>query len=257
MISFIGSLKNTIFSQYIYMSEGKPSAPKKPAGKPPAGKPPAGKPSAVAGGTPPPEKTKEQKKKEGFKQKLAKTFAAFHGFWTPILGLFVLMSIGFFFSGIEDKDIISYSLLIFVTLMILFYSWRELLVNNDEHPENKKVHWLLKPFLVLFRFLVATIPQTITIIQVIVIMVYFNKYKNLIYNDQKQIPDIFHTFNMGLFVIMLGQIGLINWYLSQNIAAGNTFFQKSFLPIFVIIATISSALMVELYVIVRHFLTDG
>ena len=67
--------------------------------------------------------------------------------------------------------------------MILFYSWRELLVNNDEHPENKEVHWLLKPFLVLFRFLVATIPQTITMIQVIVIMVMFNKYKNLIYNS--------------------------------------------------------------------------
>ena len=243
------------------MPEGKPSAAKKPAAKKPAAKKPAPKPSAAAGGkakaAPPPEKTKDQKKKEGFKQKLLKSFSAFHGFWTPILSLFVILSIAFFFSGIEDKDIISYSLLIFVNLMILFYSWRELLVNNDDHPENKEVHWLLKPFLVLFRFLVATIPQTITMIQVIVIMVMFNKYKNLIYNDQKQIPDIFHTFNWGLFVVMLGQMGLINWYLSNNIAAHQTFFQKTFLPIFVIVATISSALMVELYVIVRHFLTDG
>ena len=238
------------------MSKGKPSAKPaaKPAGKPvakkPAGKSPAGKP-------PPPEKTKDQKKKEGFKQKLLKSFSAFHGFWTPILSFIIIMSIGFFFSGIEDKDIISYSLLIFVNLMILFYSWRELLVNNDEHPENKEVHPLLKPFLVLFRFLVATIPQTFTMIQVIVIMVMFNKYKNLIYNDQKQVPEIFHTFNWGLFVIMLGQMGLINWYLSQNIAAGKGFAKDHFLPIFVIVATISSALMVELYVIVRHFLTDG
>ena len=163
----------------------------------------------------------------------------------------------FFFSGIDDKDVISYSLLIFVSLMILFYSWRELLINNDEHPENSKVHPLLKPFLVLFRFLVATIPQTITIIQVIVIMVMFSKYKNFIYNDERQIPEIFHTFNWGLFVIMLGQIGLINWYLSNNVEAKQTFFNKNFLPIFVIVATISSALMVELYVIIRHFLTDG
>ena len=243
------------------MPEGKPSAAKKPAAKKPAAKKPATKPSAAAGGkakaAPPPEKTKDQEKKEGYKQKLLKSFSAFHGFWTPILSLFIILSIAFFFSGIEDKDIISYSLLIFVNLMILFYSWRELLVNNDDHPENKEVHWLLKPFLVLFRFLIATIPQTITMIQVIVIMVMSNKYKNLIYNDQKQVPDIFHTFNWGLFVIMLGQMGLINWYLSQNISAEKGFAQKNFLPIFVIVATISSALMVELYVIVRHFLTDG
>ena len=114
-----------------------------------------------------------------------------------------------------------------------------------------------KRFLVVFRFLVATIPQTITIIQVILIMVMFSKYKNVIYNDQKQIPDIFQTFNWGLFVVILGQIGLINWYLSQNISLNQTFFQKTFLPIFVIVATISSALMVELYLIIRHFITDG
>ena len=202
-------------------------------------------------------KTKDQKKKKGFKQKLTNSFKAFHGFWTPVLGAIVLMSIAFFFSGIDDKDVISYSLLVFVSLMILFYSWRELLINNDEHPENSKVHPLLKPFLVLFRFLVATIPQTITIIQVIVIMVMFSKYKNFIYNDERQIPEIFHTFNWGLFVIMLGQLGLINWYLSNNVEAKQTFFNKNFLPIFVIVATISSALMVELYVIIRHFLTDG
>ena len=94
------------------MPEGKPSAAKKPAAKKPAPKP-----SAAAGGkakaAPPPEKTKDQKKKEGFKQKLLKSFSAFHGFWTPILSLFVILSIAFFFSGIEDKDTISYSLLIF------------------------------------------------------------------------------------------------------------------------------------------------
>ena len=212
--------------------------------------------SAIDDGKSSPEKTKEQKKKAGFKEKLAKTFSRFHGFWTPILGSFVIMSIAFFLSGVEDSDIISYSLLIFVTLMILFYSWRELLFNSEEEPHGK-THWLLKPFLVVFRFLVATIPQTITIIQVILIMVMFSKYKNVIYNDQKQIPDIFQTFNWGLFVVILGQIGLINWYLSQNISLNQTFFQKTFLPIFVIVATISSALMVELYVIIRHFITDG
>ena len=230
------------------MSEGKSTAEKKPSA------PPGGNPGKSS---PPPEETKDQKKKKGFKQKLANSFNALHGFWTPVLGAVVLMSIAFFFSGIDDKDVISYSLLIFVSLMILFYSWRELLINNDEHPENSKVHPLLKPFLVLFRFLVATIPQTITIIQVIVIMVMFSKYKNFIYNDERQIPEIFHTFNWGLFVIMLGQIGLINWYLSNNVEAKQTFFNKNFLPIFVIVATISSALMVELYVIIRHFLTDG
>jgi len=219
------------------MSEGKPGK----ADRPPAKEVP-------------PEKTKEQKK--GFKEKLAKTFSNFHGFWTPILGSVVIMSIVFFFSGIEDSDIISYSLLIFVTLMILFYSWRELLFKSEEEPEGK-THWLLKPFMIVFKFLVATIPQTITIIQVILIMVMFSKYKNVIYNDQKQIPDIFQTFNWGLFVIILGQIGLINWYLSQNIALNKTFFQKTFLPIFVIVSTISSALMAELYVIVTHFITDG
>ena len=166
------------------------------------------------------------------------------------------MSIAFFLSGVEDSDIISYSLLIFVTLMILFYSWRELLFKSEEEPEGK-THWLLKPFLIIFRFLVATIPQTITIIQVILIMVMFSKYKNVIYNDQKQIPDIFQTFNWGLFVVILGQIGLINWYLSQNISADKGFAQEHFLPIFVMVSTISSALMVELYVIVRHFITDG
>ena len=228
------------------MSEENPSSKEKPEEKPSPGK-----------ANNAPEETKDQKKKKGFKQKLNNSFKALHGFWTPVLGAVVLMSIAFFFSGIDDKDVISYSLLIFVSLMILFYSWRELLINNDEHPENSKVHPLLKPFLVLFRFLVATIPQTITIIQVIVIMVMFSKYKNFIYNDERQIPEIFHTFNWGLFVVMLGQLGLINWYLSNNVEAKQTFFNKNFLPIFVIIATISSALMVELYVIIRHFLTDG
>ena len=137
------------------MSEGKPSAAKKPAAKPAAAKkpaakpaaakkPPAGKPSAggKAGKAAPPEQTKEQKKKTGFKEKLLKSFSAFHGFWTPILGSFVIMSIAFFVSGIDDSDIIAYSLLIFVTLMILFYSWRELLVNNDQNPEEKNHYFV-------------------------------------------------------------------------------------------------------------------
>jgi len=233
-----------------------------PKGKPSTEKTPAPKPSASVGGKPgksdhaPPEKTKEQKKKEGFKERLAKTFSSFHGFWTPILSSIVIMSIMFFISGVEDSDIISYSLLIFVSLMILFYSWRELIFDSEKEPRGE-THWLLKPFLVIFRFLVATIPQTITIIQIILIMVMFTKYKNIIYNDQRQIPDIFQTFNWGLFAIILGQIGLLNWYLSQNISLKQTFFSKNFLPIFVIISTISSALMVELYVILHHFITDG
>ena len=190
------------------------------------------------------------------KKKFTGFFSRFEGFWTPILGFITLFAIFVFMSGINDRDIISYSLLIFVSMMILFYSWRMLAANTNHEPQGK-THWLLKPFLVVFKFLTATIPQVITVIQLIAIITIFTKYKNLVYDDQRAIPAVFQTFNWGLFAVMLGQIGMMNWYLSKNISLDQTFFQKAFLPIFVIVGTISTSLIFELYIIIRHFLTDG
>ena len=102
--------------------------------------------------------------------------------------------------------------------------------------------------LVVFKFLTATIPQVITVIQLIAIITIFTKYKNLVYDDQRAIPAVFQTFNWGLFAVMLGQIGMMNWYLSKNISLDQTFFQKAFLPIFVIVGTISTSLIFELYI---------
>jgi hypothetical protein len=208
--------------------------------------------------TPPPlpEKTEKQTKITAMKKKFSNLFSRFEGFWTPVLGFTTLFAIVIFVSGINDRDIISYSLLIFISMMVLFYSWRILAINTKEEPHGK-THWFLKPFLVIFKFLTATIPQVITVVQLFVIITIFTKYKDLVYDDQKAIPAVFQTFNWGLFAIMLGQIGMMNWYLGKNIDLDKTFFQKAFLPIFVIIGTISTSLIIELYVIIRHFLTDG
>lgn len=215
-------------------------------------------PKKEAGADPPPlpERTEKQSKMGAMKKKFTKFFSRFEGFWTPILGFITLFAIAVFMSGINDRDIISYSLLIFVSMMILFYSWRILAANTNHEPHGK-THWLLKPFLVVFKFLTATIPQVITVIQLIAIITIFTKYKNLVYDDQRAIPAVFQTFNWGLFAVMLGQIGMMNWYLSKNISLDQTFFQKAFLPIFVIVGTISTSLIFELYIIIRHFLTDG
>lgn len=201
-----------------------------------------------------PDKTHKQTKLALWKNKFSKFFSNFHGFWTPLLAVIIIMAMGFFISGIPDRDIVSYSMLMVVAIFILIHSWKEVAFSTDNEPHGT-THWLLKPFLVFFKLLVATIPQTITLVQLAIILTIFTKYKDIVY--QKQIPDVFGTFNWGLFVIMLGQIGMINWYLNKNVAMDQTFFQKSFLPIFVIIATISSGLMAELYVIIRHFVTDG
>lgn len=202
------------------------------------------------------EKTQKQTKMEKFKKVFTELFSHFQGFWVPILISVVACSIGIFFSGIRDKDIISYSMLIAVTVMILLYSWRNLAFSSSMEPHGETA-WYIKYPLIFFKFLVATIPQTITVVQLAVIITIFTNYKTLIYSDTRQVPDVFQTFNWGLFVLMLGQIGMINWYLQKNVSLEQTFFQKSFLPIFVIIATISSCLMAELFVIIRHFLTDG
>jgi len=201
-----------------------------------------------------PDQTKKQSKLAHWKQKFSKFFSNFNGFWTPLLFIIIIFAMGFFISGIPDKDIVSYSMLMVVAIFILIHSWKEVAFSTDHEPHGK-THWIIKPFLIFFKLLVATIPQTITLIQLAIIMTIFTKYKDIIY--QKQIPNIFETFNWGLFVIMLGQIGMINWYLNKNIALHQSFFQKTFLPIFVIISTASSALMAELYVIIRHFITDG
>jgi hypothetical protein len=223
---------------------GKAKPPSKPSAKPSAG----AKPSAKEGG--------KSNKLDAVKKKMSKAFDTFQNFWTPIFALLVISAIGFFISGISDKDIISYSILIVVSVLILFNSWRAEHFENKHEPHGK-VNPLLKPFLIIFKFLIATIPQVICVIQLIVIIVIFSKYQHIIYDKNRTVPDVFQSFNWGLFIVMLGQIGLINWYLQKNIGVEKSFFQTTFLPIFAIVATISTALMVELYVIIKHFLTDG
>jgi len=170
-----------------------------------------------------------------------KSFVDLDKFWTPILAVFLVSAIGIFLSG---KNIVTYSILICSTFLILIYSWRQGTIPSDDN-------WLPK----IYKFIVATIPQSITMIQLALMIALFSHFKEIIENQK--IPDIFKSFNTGLFVIFLGQIGLIFWYLQQKISKTNSWLVNNFLPIFVTIATISSAVMLELWTIIRFFITDG
>ena len=94
---------------------GNAKAPGKPAAAPPA-------PSEKEGG--------KSKRLDAVKKKMSKAFDTFQNFWTPIFALLVISAIGFFISGIPDKDIISYSILIVVAVLILFNCSNILLISS-------------------------------------------------------------------------------------------------------------------------------
>ena len=171
-------------------------------------------------------------------------FKTFSDFWVILLIFVIIICIIFFITGIKDKDVIVYSILVFVAAIVLFHSWKD-------NKHSKKVSAMS----ILLNFAKSTFPPIYTIIQLIFVIVIFSRYSNVIYSQK--IPDVFQMFNLGLFVILLGQIGLMLWFLHKNIKLDKSTFQDSFLQIFIIVASLSTFLICELYVIINHLLTDG
>ena len=80
-------------------------------------------------------------------------FKTFSNFWVILLIFAIIICIIFFITGIKDKDVIVYSILVFVAAIVLFHSWKD-------NKHSKKISLMS----ILLNFAKSTFPPIYTII---------------------------------------------------------------------------------------------